>query len=63
MFVSSWRHNTCTVNVKGNQSTTVNSELFARGLFSRKFVGAKFRKNKPSRNGEINLSFTDVHCW
>ena len=34
---------------------TVNSEIFARVLFTRNFV-----KIKPSRNGEITLSFTDI---
>ena len=34
---------------------TVHSEIFARVLFSRSFA-----KMKPSRNGEITLSFIDV---
>ena len=38
----------------------VNSEMFARGLFSRNFVDTKFRENKPSRNGDIILSVTGV---
>ena len=40
--------------------STVNSEIFARVLFSRNFAYAKFRENKPSRIGEITLSFIDV---
>ena len=36
-----------------------NSEIFAMVLFSRNFAVAKFRANKPSRNGKITLSFTD----
>ena len=39
---------------------TINSEIFARVLFSRNFAYAKFRENKPSRIGEITLSFTDI---
>ena len=39
---------------------TVNSEIFARDLFSRNFADAKFRENKPSRNGDIILSVNDV---
>ena len=39
---------------------TVNSEIFARVLFSRNFVDAKFCEIKPSRNEEMTLSFTDV---
>ena len=39
---------------------SVNSEIFARVLLSRNFAGAKFRENKPSRNGEITLSFSEV---
>ena len=39
---------------------TVNSQIFARVLFSRNFAYAKFRKKKSSRNGEITLSFTDI---
>ena len=31
-----------------------------RSLFSRNFTYAKFRKIKPSRNGKITLSFTDI---
>ena len=38
---------------------TVNSEIFARVLFARNFIYAKFRENKSSRNGEITRSFTD----
>ena len=33
----------------------VNSDIFARVLFSRNFV-----KIKPTQNGEITLSFTDI---
>ena len=40
--------------------TTVNSEIFARTLFSRNFAYAKFREIKPSRNGKITLSFIDI---
>ena len=39
---------------------TVNSEIFARVLFSRNFAYAKFVKIKPSRIGETTLSFTDL---
>ena len=39
---------------------TVNSEIFARVLFSRNFANEEFRENKNSRNGENPLSFTDV---
>ena len=39
---------------------TVNSEIFARVLFSRNFAYAEFRVNKSSRNGEVTLSFTDI---
>ena len=41
-------------------AATVNSEIFASVLFSRNFAYAKFREDKPSRNGEITLSFTDI---
>ena len=40
--------------------TTVDSEIFARVLFSRNFAYAKFREIKSSQNGEIILSFTDT---
>ena len=36
-------------------TNTVNSEMFAKVLFSRSFV-----KMKSSLNGEITLSFTDI---
>ena len=39
---------------------TVNSEIFARTLFSRNFAYAKFREIKPSRNDKIILSFIDI---
>ena len=39
---------------------TVNSEIFARTLFSQNFAYAKFRENKPSRNGKITLSLFDI---
>ena len=38
----------------------MNSEIFARCLFSRNFAYPKFRKNKPSQDGEITLPFTDA---
>ena len=38
---------------------TVNSEIFARVFILRNFAYAKFRENKPSRNGGITLSFID----
>ena len=38
---------------------TVNSEIFARVLFSRNFAYAKFREIKSSRNGEITMSFSN----
>ena len=34
--------------------------MFVKVLFSRNFAYAKFRENKPSRNGDITLSFTDI---
>ena len=40
--------------------TTVNSDIFARTLFSRNFAYAKFRENKPSQNGKITLSFIEI---
>ena len=46
-FISS-RSDTC----------TVNSEIFARVLFSR-FMRS-FEKIKPSRNGKITMSFNDI---
>ena len=39
---------------------TINSEIFARTLFSRNFAYAKFREKKPSQNGKITLSFIDI---
>ena len=39
---------------------TVNSEIFARVLFSRNFAYAKFRENKILAKGEITLSTTDI---
>ena len=39
---------------------TLNSEIFARGLFSRNFADAKFRDNKPSQNGGNTLLFTGL---
>ena len=42
------------------ESYTVNSEIFARTLFSRNFTYAKFRENTPSRNGKNTLSFIDI---
>ena len=41
---------------------TVNLEIFEMIFFSSNFTYfyAKFRANKPSRNGEISLSFTDI---
>ena len=41
------------------QIVTVNSEIFARVLFSRNNMRS-FVKIKPSQNGNITLSFTDV---
>ena len=38
---------------------TVNSEIFARVLFSRNFAYAKFCE-KNGRTDEITLSFTDI---
>ena len=46
--------------VEAGSSGTVNSEIFARVLFSRNFAYAKFRENKVSRNAEITLSFTNI---
>ena len=43
--------------IRKKKSNNVNSEIFARVLFSRK---AKFRENKSSQNGRITLSFTDI---
>ena len=39
---------------------TVNSEIFARVLFSQNLTYASFMKIKPLRIGEITLSFIDV---
>ena len=39
---------------------TVNSEIFARVIFSRNFAYAKFRENKALARWQINLSFTDI---
>ena len=36
---------------------TVNSEIFARVLFSRNFAEAEFRENKSLAKGESTLSF------
>ena len=41
-------------------SDTVNSEIFARDLFSWNFAYAKFPENKILRNAENTLSFTDI---
>ena len=38
----------------------VNSDIFARVLFSRNFAYGKFHENKSSWNGEIILSITDI---
>ena len=47
--------------ILGLSQYTVNSELFARILYSRNFAyAAKFREIKSSRNGKIILSFTDI---
>ena len=40
----------------GELSITVNSEIFVRVLYSRKF----FVKIKSSQNAKITLSFTDI---
>ena len=49
------------VNIKGAVQSahlyTVNSENFARTLFSQNFT---FRESKTSRNGKITLSFIDI---
>ena len=45
--------------LQGESSSTVNSEFFARILFSRNFAKRSFVKIKSSRNGEIILSYTD----
>ena len=39
---------------------TVNSEIFARVIFSRNFAYAEFREYKPFRNIKMTLSFTDI---
>ena len=39
--------------------STVNSEIFARILFSRNFAYAEFRENKPSQNSENSLSLSN----
>ena len=39
---------------------TVDSQIFARVLFSRNFAYAKFREMKSSRNGEIIMLFTYI---
>ena len=40
--------------------TTVNSEIFARVLFSQNFAYAKFRGNKTLQNGTITPLFSDI---
>ena len=40
--------------------TTVNSEIFARTLFSRNFAYAKFRENKTLTKWPKTLSFIDI---
>ena len=45
--------------LKRNIDITVKLEIFARVLFSRKFVRSLVKIN-PSQNGEITSMFTDV---
>ena len=46
---------------KDKQPITVNSEIFARILFSRNFAYAKLRENKnSSRIGYFTLYFIDI---
>ena len=51
--------------IGGRVITTVNSEFFAKALFSRNYMRS-FVKIMPSQNGKITLSFTDLgkscHC-
>ena len=54
VFMSSWKFSTYRI------WDTVNSEIFAKVLFSRNFTDAKFRENKTSRKGQITLSLTGV---
>ena len=56
MCLSNWLRNKCFI------VDTVNSENFARVLFSRNFAYhmRSFVKIKSSRNGEITLPFTDI---
>ena len=49
--------NSETLRPKAYIFSTVNLEIFARTLFT---APAKFRENKPSRNGKITLSFIDI---
>ena len=49
-----WMVDTLVIVCDFTFKVTVNSEIFARVLFSRSFV-----KIKSTRNGEINMSFTD----
>ena len=44
----------------GNLGITVNSEIFARTLFSRNFAYAKFHENKPLAKW-LNYSQTVVY--
>ena len=48
-----------TVAKRSSNTNTVNSENFARVLFSGNTVYTKFREKKTLRNGEITLSFND----
>ena len=44
----------------GSSHNTVDSQIFARVLFSRNFAYAKFREMKSSRNGEIIMLLTYI---
>ena len=55
-----FHHDICKTFMLLRFLVTVNLEIFARVLFSRNFAYAKFRENKPSRNGEITMSFTNI---
>ena len=47
-------------STKARSLPTVNSEIFARILFSRDFAYAKFRENKIFEKWRNHSSFTDI---
>ena len=46
--------------LRNKKILVVNSEIFARTLFSRNFAYAKFRENKTLAKWHITLSFIDI---